>query len=93
MKNPILFTEAQWRNSMLSTTRFFGNCTFNGEQYTIVNKEGKDLFECTHIANKTGSPYAIPPGEPADLVQDKYLKEYRELGRDNFFEKYNLNED
>lgn len=93
MKMPILFTESQWRNSRLSTTKFFGRCTFNGVPYTIVNKEGKDLLECSREADRTGSYYAIPPGEPADLIQEKYLKEYRKLGRDKFFEKYNLLKD
>ena len=87
---PIVLTEAQWANSQLSVARYFGGCKFNGVQYVILNKEGKDIFECTHEANLAGRDKAIEQGEPCDLVNKKYQREYRKLGRDKFFEKYNL---
>jgi hypothetical protein len=90
MEMPIVLTEAQWRNSQLSVARYFGGCKFNGVQYVILNKEGKDLMECSYEAQKAGRDKAIEPGEPADLVNKKYQKEYRKLGRDKFFEKYNI---
>lgn len=90
MEMPIVLTEAQWANSQLSVARYYGGCNFNGVQYVILNKEGKDIFECTHEANLAGRDKAIEPGEPCDLVNKKYQREYRKLGRDKFFEKYNL---
>ena len=90
MTMPIVLTEAQWANSQLSVARYYGGCKFNGVQYVILNKEGKDIFECTHEANLAGRDKAIEPGEPCDLVNQKYQKEYRKLGRDKFFEKYNI---
>ena len=90
MTMPIVLTEAQWANSQLSVARYYGGCKFNGVQYVILNKEGKDIFECTHEANLAGRDKAIEPGEPCDLVNKKYQREYRKLGRDKFFEKYNL---
>lgn len=89
----ILFTESQWRNSPLSVARMYGGINYNGQNYTIVNEQGKDLFRCSEEALRDGREYAIAPGQPADLVNDKYLKEYRKLGRDKFFEKYNLRKD
>ena len=90
MTTPILFTEAQWAYSQLSVARYYGSIKFNGVNYIILNKEGKDIFECTHEANLAGRDKAIEPGEPCDLVNEKYRWEYRKLGRDKFFEKYNL---
>lgn len=86
----ILFTEDEWRNSPLSVARFYGGVTINGQRYVIVNKEGKDLYECSHEAEKAGRKMAIEAGEPADLINAKYKKEYRKLGRDKFLEKYNI---
>ena len=88
--NPILFQEDQWANSQLSIVRHFGSVNYNGETYVILNKEGKDIFECSHEANLAGREKAIEPGEPCDLVNKKYQKEYRKLGRDKFFEKYHI---
>ena len=90
MEMPIVLTEAQWANSQLSVARYYGSIKFNGVNYIILNKEGKDIFECTHEANLAGREKAIEPGEPCDLVNEKYRWEYRKLGRDKFFEKYNL---
>lgn len=76
---PILFTEEAWMGSQLSVARYYGWITYDGQKYIIVNKEGRDLFECSAIAKKegrgkghrtgrTGRPY--PKGFPADLPQD-----------------------
>ena len=51
---------------------------------TIVNKEGKTLLELSVEAEKEGRNMAIEPGEPADLVDNRYIPIYRELGRDRF---------
>lgn len=78
--------EAFWMNTYLSIARHSGGVRFNGHQYLIVNKEGKDLWECTAYANKHGLPKAIMPGEPADLVRVDFIPIYRRLGRDKFLE-------
>lgn len=93
MEKPILFTEEQWANSPLSIVRYYGSVKYNGVTYIILNKEGKDIFECSHEANLAGRDKAIEPGEPCDLVNEKYRWEYRKLGRDKFFEKYNIRKD
>lgn len=90
MTNPILFTEEQWANSQLSIARHFGRIKFNGEEYIILNKDGKDVFECSWEADLQGRDKAIPAGEPCDLVNVKYCKEYRKLGREKFLEKYHI---
>ena len=89
-KNPILFTEEQWRNSQLSIARFYGGVTINSAEYVILNKDGKDIFECSKEAELLGQNEAIPAGEPADLVNVRFKREYRKLGREKFLEKYNI---
>lgn len=79
--NTILYTEEQWMNSQLSIARHYGGISVGGQHFTIVNKEGKDLYE---LSRTVKGPYAILPREPADLVNDKYLKQYRKLGREKF---------
>lgn len=90
MKEPILYTQEQWMDSHLSVAKYYGGIKINGTEYVILNKDGKDLFECSVEAEKLGRNKAIPAGEPADLVQKQYAKEYRKLGRDAFLKKYNL---
>lgn len=79
-------TEKYWRNSPLSIARLYGRVKFDGHEYLIVNKEGKDLFQCTHEANKAGREMAIEPGEPADLIRRDFLPLYKKLGREKFIE-------
>lgn len=86
MSKPILFTEEQWRNSQLSMARFYGQVRLYGETYVIVDKRGRDIFECSAEAVKEGRYKAIPAGEPADLLNTKYLAQYRKLGREAFLE-------
>ena len=80
-------TEEYWANSQFSIARYYGGITFCGRDYIIVNKEGKDVFECSRIAEKEGRAKAIEPGEPCDLVLKRLQKVYRKLGRDTFLEK------
>ena len=79
---PILMTEEFWANSQLSVARYFGGITFAGREYIIVDKLGRDLFECSDIADKEGREKAIEPGEPADLVLSTLQMAYRKLGRE-----------
>ena len=75
-------TEEFWANSQLSVARYFGGITFKGRKYIIVDKLGRDLFECSAIADKAGREKAIEPGEPADLILSTLRFAYRKLGRD-----------
>lgn len=91
-QSPICMVEAFWKNSPLSVARHYGRCKFQGHEYWIVNKEGKDLFQLTHEANKRGNTMAITPGEPADMVRQDFLKFYRALGRDRFLDILKANQ-
>ena len=71
----LLMEESAWRNSYLSVARHYGGISFQGNEYTIVNKYGQTLFESS-----------IPPGEPADLVVDWLILCYKNMGRDKFIE-------
>ncbi len=85
--SPILIEECYWANSQLSVARYFGGLQFNGKEYKIVNKDGITVEELSnpHSKNYVGNgKYAIPPGEPADLVMDEWIPVYRKLGRDKF---------
>ena len=86
----ILMEEEFWRNSQFSIAKCYGgiNVKIGGEtiEYVIVNKEGKDIFECSAEAEKAGRDKAIEPGEPADLVDKRYVPVYRKMGRKAFIE-------
>ena len=82
--NVILMTEEFWANSQLSIARYYGEINYNGHRYIIVDKLGRDVYECSKIAMKEGRDKAIEPGEPADLLRDDFQKNYREIGRDRF---------
>lgn len=88
---PICMTEEFWANSPLSVARYYGRIQYNGHTLWILDKFGRDLWECTHIANQEGREKAIEPGEPADLVRQDFRKVYRDLGRDKFLELLDLN--
>ena len=83
---PLLMTEEFWANSQLSVARYFGGITFAERKYIIVDKLGRDLFECSDIADKEGREKAIEPGEPADLILSTLRFAYRKLGRDRIIE-------
>ena len=82
----VLMTEEFWGNSQLSIAAMTGGIEYKGVSYIIVNKEGKDIFECTHDAILAGRKKAIEPGEPCDLVDIRYVPVYRAIGRDRFIE-------
>ena len=79
---PLLMTEEFWANSQLSIARYYGEIVFDGRKYIIVDKLGRDLFECSAIADKEGMEKAIEPGEPADLILSTLRFAYRKLGRE-----------
>lgn len=85
--------EEYWRSSPLSIARLYGGIKMNGVDYIIVNKEGKDLFECSEEAEKAGHGMAIEPGEPADLIRKEFQSLYRKLGRDKFIELLDVHKD
>lgn len=84
MAQPILMTEDYWANSQFSVVRYTGSMKWNGVVYVICNKEGKDIFQCSIEAEKEGREKAIEPGEPCDLIDERYLPVYRKLGREAF---------
>ena len=90
-RTPICMTEEYWANSQLSIARFYGQISFNGHTFLILDKHGHDIWECTRIANEEGRVYAIEADEPADLVREDFIKVYKDLGRDKFLELLNLN--
>ena len=83
---PLLMTEEFWANSQLSIARYYGEIILDGRKYIIVDKLGRDLFECSAIADKEGREKAIEPGEPADLILSTLRFAYRKLGRDRIIE-------
>ena len=93
----ILMEEEYWRNSQFSIASYYGgiNVNIGGEkiEYLIVNKEGKDLFECTVEAVQAGREKAIEPGEPADLVDSRYIPAYRKMGREAFIKMIEEHDD
>lgn len=77
-------TEEYWANSHFSIARYYGGIRIKGNEYIIVNKEGKDLWKCSVEAEKAGRDKAIEPGEPADLILQEFQPLYRKLGRERF---------
>lgn len=75
-------TEEYWANSQLSVAKYYGGINLDGREYIIVDKLGRDLWECSAIAERDGRDKAIEPGEPADLILATLQKAYRKLGRD-----------
>jgi len=82
----IIMTEEYWATSPFSIARYYGGIKVDGVDYVIVNKEGKDIYECSIEAEKAGREKAIEPGEPADLIDRRYIPMYKKLGRDKFIE-------
>lgn len=79
---PLIMTEEFWMNSQLSIARYYGGIEFQGREYIICDKTGRDIFQLSAIAHRQGKQKAIEPGEPADLVLKSLLPSYRKLGRD-----------
>lgn len=84
---PLIITEENWASSQFSIARYYGCVKICGHEYIIVNKEGKDIFECSAEAEKAGRDKAIEPGEPADLCLKEFIPVYRWLGRDELFKR------
>lgn len=83
---PLLMTEEYWMNTQLSIARYYGGINFYGRKYIILDKRGRDLWECSAIAEREGREKAIEPGEPADLVLETLRFAYRKLGRERIIE-------
>ena len=83
---PLIMTEEYWMNSQFSIARFYGGINLDGREYIIVDQLGRDLWECSRIAEKLGKDKAIEAGEPADLILATLQKAYRKLGRDRIIE-------
>lgn len=83
---PLVMAQEYWMNTHLSVARFSGCVRVFGHEYYVVDKNGRDLYECTKIANMEGRTKAIEAGEPADLCRKDFMKTYRKLGRDKVLE-------
>lgn len=83
---PLLMTEEFWSNSQLRIARYYGEIIFDGRKYIIVDKHGRDIYECSAIAEREGREKAIEPGEPADLILATLRFAYRKLGRERIIE-------
>lgn len=81
---PVLMTEDVWRSTQLSIAARTGVIKFKDQVYVVVNREGKDLAECSREAEQRGEEFAIPAGEPADLIRSDFQTYYRSLGRTAF---------
>ena len=81
----ILFTEEYWANTQFSVVRYTGGMIYNGVHFSIVNKDGVTARELS-LKAPPEQQKIIPPGEPADLVQDDWIPIYKLLGRDKFIE-------
>jgi len=77
-------TEEFWVNSHLSVARYYGSVKVDGIEYVVVNKDGKNLLECSIEAERAGREKAIEPGEPADLIDSRFIPYYKKLGRAGF---------
>ena len=84
----ILMEESFWANSQFSLARYNGEIMVNIDceriRYVVVNKEGKGIFKLSMEAEKAGRQNAIEPGDPADLVDSRYIPAYRMMGREAF---------
>lgn len=80
--------EEYWRTSQFSIAQYYGKIKMKvgGEtiDYIIVNKYGKDIFECSVEAERAGRANAIEPGDPVDLIDCRYIPAYRMMGREAF---------
>lgn len=83
---PICMCGEYWANTHFSVARYYVQISAFGAVYIIVNKDGKDIFECSYEAGLEGRIKAIEPGEPCDLCNKEFVKYYRKLGRDKFIQ-------
>jgi hypothetical protein len=84
--NIIAMSEEFWMNSQLSIARYYGEIVFNGHRFVLVNKKGISLMELSDPQSKhfVKSGKAIEAGEPADLIREDFVPQYKRLGRDLF---------
>lgn len=79
---PICMAEEFWANTHFSIARHYGSISVGNHVYVIVNKEGKDIYECSREADIAGRR----AGQPCDLCRRDFVKYYRKLGRDRFLQ-------
>lgn len=56
---PLLMTEEYWVNSPLSVARYYGGIKFQGREYIICDKTGRDIFQLSAIAHRQGKKSAL----------------------------------
>ena len=56
MAGPIIMTEEYWKNSQFSVAKYYGGMTFNGKNYSIVNKDGITVLE---LSNPDSPHYVV----------------------------------
>lgn len=66
-----------WLNSHLSIAKYYGGVKINGQQFYIVDEQGRTAYETTIS------------GEPADLIDERYIKLYKVYGRQAFLDLLN----
>jgi hypothetical protein len=71
----IIAVKEYWQNSQMSVARHYGRIRIKGSQFVIVNRYGKTVFETSIDAN-----------EPADLIDERYIKLYKVYGRQAFLD-------
>lgn len=88
MAGPIIMTEEYWKNSQFSVAKYYGGMTFNGKNYSIVNKDGITVLELSNpdSPHYVVSDKVIQPGEPCDMILDDWIPVYQALGRDKTIE-------
>ena len=92
MRLPVI-PEETWANSHMSIARYYGGIILNKEKYVVCNKHGITVFELSDPNSKyyvgDGEQKCIAPGEPCDLVNEKWIPVYKKLGRDRVLELVN----
>lgn len=56
---PFVMATEYWENSPFSIVRHFGKIEICGHRYLICDKLGRDIFECSAIADREGRQKAI----------------------------------
>lgn len=83
---PIMMPKEFWQSGVFSIARRFGGIKAFNREYIIVDKRGRDVWECSREAHRAGRPMAISADEPADLIDKKYKSVYKKVGRNRFIE-------
>lgn len=85
--HPLVIAKEFWMDSHLSVAKYNGYILSGGNLYIIVNKYGKNIFECSREADNHGRNQATTAGEPADLCLAELVPVYKWLGRDEFMKR------